>query len=92
MGATNVFTTTLEDDSLTIISSSNVQRLSVICRQGTIDFAGSGSFQGITSEPVSLSNGQGVTITASATSNPIDGVTITSSGAGNIAEIIISRS
>lgn len=92
MGATNVFTTTLEDDSLTITSANNVQRLSVICREGTIDFAGSGTFQGIATQPVTFNVGQGVTITASATANPIDGVTITSSGAGNIAEIIISTS
>jgi hypothetical protein len=92
MGATNVWTYTLTDDSLTVVSANNAQRLSVICRLGTISVQGSGTFQGIASDPVSLSEGQGVTITASVTSNPIDGVTITAGTSGDIAEIIISTS
>ena len=92
MGATNVWTYTLANDSLTISASDNATRVSVICRLGSITVLGSSSFQNIASDAVQLNEGQGVTLSASAVSNPIDGVTITSSGAGDIAEIIISKS
>lgn len=92
MGATNVWTYTLSDDSLTISSSDNASRLSILCRLGVITVVGNGFFQGEPSDPVQLNEGQGVTLSASSISNPIDGVTILSSGAGNIAEIILSTS
>lgn len=92
MGATNVFTFTLEEDSLSISASDNVQRLSVICRHGSIEFIGSSAFQGTPSQSITIEENQGVTLTSSSTSNPIDGVTITATGAQNIAEIIISTS
>lgn len=92
MGATNVWTYTLTNNSLTISAANNAVRLSVISRLGTISVAGSGSFQGIASDPVSLNEGQGVTITATTVSNPIDGVTITAGTSGDIAEIVISSS
>ena len=92
MGATNVWTYTLTNDSLSVSSSDNAVRLSVICRLGTITVNGSGSFQGIASDPVTLKEGQGVTLTGSALSNPIDGVTIDAGTGGDIAEIIISTS
>lgn len=92
MGATNVWTYTLANDSLTISSSDNATRVSVICRLGSITVVGNASFQSIASDPVQLNEGQGVTLTASAVSNPIDGVTITSASAGDIAEIILSKS
>lgn len=91
MGATNVWTYTLTNDTLTIAAADNAVRLSVISRLGTITVGGSGSFQGIASDPVSLNEGQGVTITSTALSNPIDGVTITAGTSGDIAEIVISR-
>jgi hypothetical protein len=92
MGATNVFTFTLTSGSITVSSSDNVTKLSVICRLGSITFVGNSTFQDIPSDAVQLNEGQGVTLSASAVSNPIDGVTITSSGAGDIAEIILSKS
>ena len=92
MGATNVWTYTLTNDSLSIAAADNAVRLSVISRLGTITVAGSGSFKGIASDPVSLNEGQGVTITATTVSNPIDGVTITAGTSGDIAEIVISSS
>jgi len=92
MGATNVWTYTLTNSSLSIAAADNAVRLSVISRLGTITVAGSGSFQGIASDPVSLNEGQGVTITATTVSNPIDGVTITAGTSGDIAEIVISSS
>ena len=92
MGATNVWTYTLTNDSLSVATSDNAVRLSVICRLGTITVAGSGSFKNIASDPVTLNEGQGVTISASVVSNPIDGVTITAGTSGDIAEIVISQS
>lgn len=92
MGATNVWTYTLTNDTLSVAASDNAVRLSVISRLGTITVGGSGSFKGIPSDPVTLNEGQGVTITASVVSNPIDGVTITAGTGGDIAEIIISTS
>ena len=92
MGATNVWTYTLTNNSLSVETSDNAVRLSVICRLGTITVAGSGTFKSIASDPVTLNEGQGVTVTASVVSNPIDGVTITAGTAGDIAEIVISKS
>lgn len=92
MGATNIWTYTLTNDSLSVAASDNAVRLSVICRLGTITVAGSGTFKSIASDPVTLNEGQGVTITASVVSNPIDGVTIDAGTAGDIAEIVISKS
>jgi len=65
MGATNVWTYTLTNSSLSVATAS---------------------------DPVTLNEGQGVTITASVVSNPIDGVTITAGSGGDIAEIVISKS
>lgn len=92
MGATNVWTFTLTNNSISVSASDNAVRLSVICRLGTVTVAGSGFFQSIPSDPVTLSEGQGVTISASVVSNPVDGVTITAGTAGDIAEIVISQS
>jgi len=92
MGATNFFTKTLTSDSLTISASDNVTKVSVICRQGSITYRGNLRFQGAASEPITLEENQGVTLTASATSNPIDGITITSASGSDIGEIIISTS
>lgn len=92
MGATNVWTQTLTDSSLTINSADNAVRLSVICRQGTISVNGSSSFKGIPSDPVTLNEGQGLTVVSTVVTNPIDGVTITAGTAGDIAELIVSTS
>lgn len=88
MGATNVHTQTLSSESLTISSSDNVLRVSVICRSGTVTAVGSTSFQGTSSSPVQFAVGEGVTLTAPSISQPIDGFTIDASS--GIAEIIIS--
>lgn len=91
MGATNFFTKTLSTGSFTISASDNVLKVSVICRQGTITYQGNASFQGSSSEAMTIEENQGLTLTASSTSNPIDGLTITSVG-GGIAEIVLSTS
>lgn len=92
MGATNFFTKTLSDGSLTISASDNVTKISVICRQGSISYQGNVNFQGNPSEAMIIEENQGLTLTASATSNPIDGVTIISASGTDIAEIILSTS
>jgi hypothetical protein len=47
MGATNIWTYTLTNDSLSVVAANNAVRLSVICRLGTITVAGTGTFQDI---------------------------------------------
>jgi len=92
MASTNFFTKTLTGGSLTISSSDNVTKVSVICRQGSITYSGNLSFQGSPSDIITLEENQGVTLSAASTSNPIDGVTITSASGSDIAEIILSTS
>ncbi|MBM3417317.1 MAG: hypothetical protein FJY17_00160 [Bacteroidetes bacterium] len=88
MGATNVHTQTLSSGSLTISSSDNVVRVSVICRSGTVTALGSTSFQGTASSPVEFTTGEGITLTAPSITQPIDGFTI--SAASGVAELVIS--
>lgn len=92
MGATSVWTQTLTNDSLTINSADNAVRLSVMCRQGTITVNGSSVFKGLSSDPVTLNEGQGLTLTATVVTNPIDGVTIVAGTSGDIAELVVSTS
>lgn len=92
MGATNVWTQTITNTSLSVVAANNAVRLSVICRLGTVLVNGSSTFQGIPSEPVQLNEGQGLTITTNVVSNPIDGVIINAATSGDIAEVVISTS
>lgn len=88
MGALNVFTYSLIGSTLTISSTDNVQRVSVICSSGDVSVIGSYPFQGISPNGVSLSIGQGVTLSTKNDSTPIDGFTIDASG--GVADIVIS--
>lgn len=90
MGATNIFTYTLSGSSVTIVSSDNVQKLSVKCTSGSITFLGTNGFRGTPPATISLSAGSGITLTATATSNPLEGITI--NAALGTAEFIISTS
>jgi hypothetical protein len=90
MGALNVYTDTLTNGSISVVSSNNVVRLSVLCRQGVITITGSASFQGNPSTSVTLNVGQGITITSATVATPIDGVVITSGSGSDIAELVIS--
>lgn len=92
MGATNIWSYTLTDNTLNIVAADNVVRISVLCKLGSIVVSGSGLFKGLASDPVSLSLGQGVTLTASGVGNPIDGVVISAETSGDVGEVIISRS
>ena len=90
MGALNVYTNTLTNDSITIVASNNVVRASILCRQGVITVTGSASFQGNASTSVTLNVGQGITITSSTVATPIDGVIISAGSSGDIADLVIS--
>lgn len=89
MGATNVWSYTLTEGSLTISASQNVVRLSVLTKQGSVTFLGSGTFNNLSADTNTFTFGQGITLTGSA-SNPLDGITINAPTSGDVAEIIIS--
>ena len=80
MGALNVFTKTITGSSIYIASTDNVVRMSAICASGTVTITGSARFQGIASDAVDFTVGEGVTITSPSINNPIDGVTIDATG------------
>ena len=90
IGALNVFTYTLAGGSLTVNAAQNVTRLTVLCRQGSVTFTGSASFNGTSPTAITFSPNQGVTISAPSVSNPIDGVVINAPTGGDIADIVIA--
>lgn len=89
MGATNVFTYTLTNGSLSINSSQNVVRLTVLCKVGTLSFLGNATFNGLNSDANTLAAGQGVTLTSSSISQPLDGITLTTTSE-DVAEILLA--
>ena len=90
MGATNIFTYTLTNGSLDISSSNNVNRLSILCKSGTISFVGSSSFLGLPSDANTLSVGQGITLTAASISQPLDGIEISCATESDSCEIMLT--
>jgi hypothetical protein len=90
MGALNVFTYTITGGSLTIAAVDNVVRVSVICSSGTISVQGAAKFQGINPIPISLSVGQGITLTSPNVSVPLDSFTINAPTGGDAADVVIS--
>lgn len=91
MGATNVFTKIVTNGNFTISGSGNAVRVSVMCKLGTITVQGSSTFNGIPSEAISFSEGQGMTVVAPVVTNPIDGLVITAGTSGDIAEVVIMK-
>ncbi len=89
MGATNIWSKTITDDTLVISGTQNVVRVSILARQGPVTLLGTATFNGVASDTVTFATGQGVTLTAASTQNPIDGVTVVVAGAG-IADIVLS--
>jgi hypothetical protein len=89
MGATNVWSGTVTDGSLSVTASQNVLRISILTIQGSVTFIGSGTFNGVSANETTFSVGQGVTLSGS-TSQPLDGITITAATASDAAEVIIS--
>lgn len=92
MGATNVFTYTLTNGTLTIASVDNVSRLTILCKAGTTLFLGTSTFKGLNSGDNELSAGQGLTLMASSVTQPLDGITITCATGGDVCEIMLSYS
>ena len=92
MGATNVFTYTLTNSSLTISASQNVVRLTILTKTGTISFLGNSLFNGLSSDANTLSAGQGITLTSASISQPLDGITITAATGSDVAEIMLAYS
>lgn len=76
MGALNVHTETLSGEIITISSSDNVVRLSIVGASGSVTLNGSSYFQGRASSAVTFATGEGITLTSPSVNNPIDGVTI----------------
>jgi len=89
MGATNIWSKTITDSTLTISGTQNVVRVSILARQGPVTLLGTATFNGVASDTVTFATGQGVTLTASSVTNPIDGITVVVAGAG-IADIVLS--
>jgi len=89
MGATNIWSKTITNDTLTISGTQNVVRVSILARQGPVTLLGTATFNGVASDTVTFATGQGVTLTASSVTNPIDGITVVVAGAG-IADIVLS--
>ena len=89
MGATNVWTGTITNESLTISQSQNVVRVTILCSAGGITFSGSTTFNGVASEAITFAGGQGVTLTGSA-ANPLDGITIAAPTGSDVADMTIS--
>jgi hypothetical protein len=90
MGATNIWSKTITDSTLTISANQNVVRISVLASQGPVTILGTSTFNGVASDAVTFATGQGVTLTASSTANPIDGITIDASAGGATADIVLS--
>lgn len=90
MGQLNVFTYTISEDELTITSADNVVRISVICSSGTITIQGGAKFQNIDPVPITLSVGQGITITSPNVSVPLDSFVITAISGADAADVVIS--
>jgi hypothetical protein len=90
IGSVTPFTYTLTNESITITAADNVLRLTVLCRQGSVTFLGSASFQGIAPNQITFAPNQGVTISAPSTGVPIDGVTISAATGGDIADVVLT--
>lgn len=88
MGATNFHTRTLSGSVLSITSTDNVTKISIVCKSGSVTYKGNRIFKDVASQAIVLNENQGVTITERATSTPIDGITIDASG--GVADIILS--
>ena len=90
IGSITPFTYTLTGGSLTITAADNIIRLTVLCRQGSVTFLGSASFQGIAPNAITFAPNQGVTISAPSVGVPIDGVVISAPTGGDIADVVLT--
>jgi hypothetical protein len=89
-GASNFFTKTLTNGSITILAIQKVMKVSILTRQGSVSFIGDADFDGMEADIVTMQTGQGITITARGTGLPIDNFTIIAGTPSDIADIILS--
>jgi hypothetical protein len=75
-GSTIIYTDTINGTSVTIASSDNILRLSVIVQTGTVTITGSAVFQGGNSNPIILNPNQGLTLGVESITQPLSGVQI----------------
>ena len=87
---TTIWTQTLTNQTLSIDETDNVLSLSVLCNVGTATINGSLTFKGLASGTITLSAGQGFTISAKNIQSPITGITINVS-VGNSVDVILSK-
>jgi len=72
------FTYTLTSGSLTISTADYVQFISIICGSaGSVEVLGDLTFQGLSPNAVVLSAGEGINLSTSLSSSPLNGITIT---------------
>jgi len=89
MGATNVWTGSITNSSITISQSQNVVRVTILCSAGDVTFLGSSTFNGSSSAAITFSVGQGITLSGTA-ANPLDGITISAPTGSDTADVTIS--
>ena len=89
MGATNVWTGSITNSSITISQSQNVVRVTILCSAGDVTFLGSSTFNSVASAAITFSVGQGITLSGSA-ANPLDGITIAAPTGSDTADVTIS--
>jgi hypothetical protein len=75
-GSTIIYTDTINGTIVTIASSDNILRLSVIVQTGTVTVTGSAVFQGGNSNPIILNPNQGLTLGVESITQPLSGVVI----------------
>lgn len=75
-GSTIIYTDTINGTIVTIASSDNILRLSVIVQTGTVTVTGSAVFQGGNSNPIILNPNQGLTLGVDSITQPLSGVVI----------------
>ena len=90
MGATKIYTNTIDGTIVNISSSDLILRLSVIVQSGTIVITGSAVFQGNNSNPIILNPNQGLTLVVDSISQPLDGLQIDATS--GTCDIIMSTS
>jgi hypothetical protein len=76
MGATRIYTNTIDGSIVNIASSDFILRLSVIVQSGTVVVTGSATFKGDNSNPIILNPNQGLTLVVDSIAQPLDGLQI----------------
>lgn len=90
MGATIIYTNTIDGTIVNITSSDNILRLSVIVQTGTVVITGSAVFQGLNSNPIILNPNQGLTLGVESITQPLSGVQIDATS--GICDVIMCTS